>query len=194
MTQDIGRGQFASGSCIGLSLLLVAAVVGTLVVSTVRAADEVQPCAVNEPSRALDYWLGNWTVKNPAGGGESHSSVQLQLAQCALIENWGDGEGHDGENVFGYSQGDHEWRGMFFDNRGHIHVFLTGKVAGGVAEFQGPSLGEHGEMVLNRIRLTRIAPDRLEQTWEKSRDNGRTWTRQFSLEYSRRASASHPSR
>jgi hypothetical protein len=185
MTQDISHRQHASGFCLRVSLLLAAA--GALACPTVRAADETQSCALNEPSRALDYWVGDWTVTTPTGGGESHSSVHLQLAQCVVIENWGDGEGHDGQNVFGYSQGDHQWRGMFFDNRGHIHVFLSGKVAGGVAEFQGPSLGEHGEAVLNRIRLARIAPDQLEQTWEKSRDNGRTWSPQFRLEYSRRS-------
>jgi hypothetical protein len=77
---------------------------------------------------------------------------------------------------------------MFFDNRGHVHVFVEGKVESGAAEFLGPSRGPHGEATLNRIRLQRLAPDRLEQTWEKSTDNGRTWARQFRLEYAR----SHP--
>ena len=67
-----------------------------------------------------------------------------------------------------------------------VRVYV-GKVDGGAAQFSGPGRGAHGEAVLNRIRLVRVAPDHLEQTWEKSADNGRTWTQQFRLEYARRA-------
>ena len=171
-------------------LLLTAAVAGAAAAAPARAAAEAQPCAVNAPSRALDYWVGEWSVASPGGGASSTSSVRLQLDQCVVVENWGDGRGHDGENVFGYSQGDRDWRGMFFDNRGHVHIFVAGKVADGTAEFLGPSVGEHGEAVLNRIRLVRLAQDRLEQTWEKSLDNGQTWSRQFRLEYTRRSTPS----
>jgi hypothetical protein len=170
-------------------LLLAAALGGALAVPAARA-EGPQPCAANAPSRALDYWLGEWTVSSPGGEGTSTSRVRLMLDQCAVAESWSDGRGHDGENLFGYSQGDHDWRGLFFDNRGHVHVFVSGKVTSGVAEFLGPSVGEHGEAVLNRIRLLQLGPDRLEQTWEKSLDNGRSWSRQFRLEYTRRAGSS----
>lgn len=174
----------------GSALFLLAAVAGVVAAApAARAADDPQPCAVNAASRALDYWVGDWRVSSP-GGANSTSSVRLLLDQCVVVENWGDGRGHDGENVFGYSQGDHDWHGMFFDNRGHVHVFVAGKVADGNAEFLGPSVGEHGEAVLNRIRLVRLAADQLEQTWEKSTDNGRSWSRQFRLEYTRRTPGS----
>lgn len=165
------------------ALFLMAAALGG---ATVAA----QPCALDAPSRALDYWVGEWSISSPGAGENSTSTVRLLLDQCVVVENWGDGRGHDGENVFGYSQGDRDWRGMFFDNRGHVHVFVSGKVADGTAEFLGPSLGEHGEAVLNRIRLVRLAHDRLEQIWEKSLDNGQSWSRQFRLEYTRRSAPS----
>jgi hypothetical protein len=170
-------------------MLMLAGVCGLLAAPAVSRADEQGACAANAHGRQLDYWVGDWVVTNPGGAGNNSSSkVRLALDQCVVIEDWSDHKGHDGENIFGYSEGDQSWRGMFFDNRGHVHVFVEGKVESGAAEFLGPSRGPHGEATLNRIRLQRLAPDRLEQTWEKSTDNGRTWARQFRLEYAR----SHP--
>jgi hypothetical protein len=186
LTHDIQAGRGASRSGIRAVLLLAATVIGATAATPARAAEEAHPCALSAPSRALDYWVGEWSVNVPGGGPSSTSTVRLLLDQCVVVENWGDGHGHDGENIFGYSLGDRDWRGMFFDNHGHVHVFVSGKVADGTAEFLGPSVDEHGEAVLNRIRLVRLAPDRIEQTWEKSRDNGQTWNRQFRLEYTRR--------
>lgn len=167
-------------------MLMLAGVCALLAAPAVSRADEQGGCSTNAPSRQLDYWVGDWVVTNPdVAGNSSSSNVHLALKQCVVIEEWRDHKGHDGENIFGYSEGDQSWRGMFFDNRGHVHVFVDGKVESGAAEFLGPSRGPHGEATLNRIRLLRLAPDRLEQTWEKSTDNGRTWVRQFRLEYAR---------
>ena len=61
-----------------------------------------------------------------------------------------------------------------------------GKVTPGFAEFNGTSRGPNGEAVLNRVRLVRITGDKVEQSWEKSADNGATWTMEFRGEYSRK--------
>jgi hypothetical protein len=172
----------------GMLVLLVSAVCALALAPAASHAAERHTCAANAPGRQLDYWVGDWVVTNPGGAGNrSRSKVRLALDQCVVIENWSDHQGHDGENIFGYSAEEASWRGMFFDNRGHVHVFVDGKVDAGAAEFSGPSRGAHGEAVLNRIRVVRLAPDHLEQSWDKSTDNGQTWTRQFRLDYARRA-------
>jgi hypothetical protein len=38
---------------------------------------------------------------------------------------------------------------------------------------------------LNRVKVTRLSPNKVEQTWEKSSDNGTTWNLAFRGEYSR---------
>ena len=73
---------------------------------------------------------------------------------------------------------------MFADNQGRVHVF-EGKVALGSAEFTGPSRSSDGQAVLNRIKVVRVAANKVEQSWEKSTDNGATWTMEFHGEYSR---------
>jgi hypothetical protein len=77
---------------------------------------------------------------------------------------------------------------MFADNQGRVHVFVDGKVASGTADFSGPSLGSDGETVVNRVRIVRISPEKVEQIWEKSTDHGTTWTTEFRGEYSRKKS------
>ena len=151
------------------------------------AATNPASCSADPESHQFDYWLGSWTVTSPGGSGSSTSKVYLSLGKCMVVETWHDGSGHAGESMFAYSADDKSWRGMFVDNQGHAHVFVDGKVAAGTAEFYGPNRGPRGEAVLNRIRVTRMTRNRVDQTWEKSTDKGATWTLVFRGEYSRKS-------
>ena len=149
------------------------------------AAANSGPCATDPQSRQLDFWLGSWTVTAPGGSSTATSKVSSALDQCLLVENWDGGRGHSGENMFAYSPEGKTWYGMFADNTGRVHVFSDGKVASGVAEFRGTSHGPKGETVLNKVKVVRIDATRVEQTWQKSTDNGATWTTEFRGEYAR---------
>jgi hypothetical protein len=150
-------------------------------------ATEFASCAANPESRRLDFWLGKWTIAGPDGSLSATSRVHLALDKCMVVESWSGGQGHEGENMFAYSQDDHSWHGMFTDNEGRMHVFVDGKVASGSAVFSGPSRGPNDETLLNRISITRAGHDRVEQLWQKSADNGVTWSTEFRGEYSRRS-------
>lgn len=153
--------------------------------TTVYAASGTPLCADNPSNRQLDYWLGNWSVGAPGSSGDARSTVSLSLDKCLVIENWDGGRGHRGQNFFGYSADDKSWYGLFADNEGRVHVFTSGKVASGSAEFQGASHGPNGETVLNRVKVVRVSAEKVAQTWEKSNDNGTTWNVVFRGEYSR---------
>lgn len=149
------------------------------------AATADNSCATNSANRQLDYWLGNWKVGPRGASGNAHSTVTLSLDKCLIVENWDGGRGHRGRNIFGYSADDKSWYGMFADNEGRVHVFASGKVADGTAEFEGTSRGPKGESVLNRVKVTRLNPNKVEQTWKKSNDNGVTWNVVYRGEYFR---------
>jgi hypothetical protein len=144
-------------------------------------------CAANEQSRQLDYWLGDWIVSYTGAPRGSASEVHLALDECLVVEKWQDGKGHEGENFIAFGADDRTWHGLFADHRGRLHIFTDGKVAGGSAEFLGPGRGPNGESILNRMKLTRLNPNKLQQTWEKSTDGGLTWTSEFTLDYSRKS-------
>jgi hypothetical protein len=178
--------SFRSSRCFRSVLMLV--VIGgwfSLAASSALAAVDSGPCSANSESRQLDFWLGDWTVTYPGMPGSAASQVSLDLDKCLLIESWDGGKGHSGKNMFAYSADDKSWHGIFADNEGRVHVF-EGKVAPGSAEFTGPSRGSDGQAVLNRIRVVRVSPNKVEQTWEKSTNNGVAWTTVFSGEYSRK--------
>lgn len=148
-------------------------------------ATDSKPCSANSESRQLDYWLGDWQLTRPAA--ESNTSkASLSLGNCLLVENWDNGIGHVGENIFAYTPDDKSWHGMFADNQGLVHVFVDGKVASGAAEFYGPNRGPDGKTVLNRVKLVRLTPNRVEHSREKSTDHGATRTTIFRGEYSRK--------
>jgi hypothetical protein len=142
-------------------------------------------CSANPDSRQLDFWVGDWNVTYPGAPAPSSSRVYLELDKCMLVESWQGGQAHSGKNMFAYSSDDKSWHGMFADNRGRVHIF-AGKVEPGSAEFTGPSINADGKTVLNRIRLIRVNADKVQQTWEKSSDNGATWTTEYRGEYSRK--------
>jgi hypothetical protein len=148
-------------------------------------AADAGACATNSQNRQLDYWLGDWKVGAEGTSGNAHSTVSLSLNKCLVIETWDGGRGHTGQNVFGYSADDKSWYGMFADNEGRVHVFTSGKVSSGAAQFVGSSRGPNGETVLNRVKVTRLGPNKVEQTWEKSDDQGSSWNVVFRGEYSR---------
>ena len=130
---------------------------------------------------------GDWTVTYPGMAGSAASKVSLDLDKCMVIESWDGGKGHAGKNMFAYSADDQRWHGLFAHNQGRVHVF-EGKVSAGLAEFTGPSRGAKGQTVLNRIKVVRVAADKVEQSWEKSTNNGATtWTIEFHGEYSRKS-------
>jgi hypothetical protein len=150
------------------------------------AADSAGSCASKTEARQLDYWLGEWAVTSPGMAGKGHSKVYLSQDKCMLIESWGsDTSDHRGENTMAYNGEDKAWYGLFVDNHGRAHM-MTGTVTPGSAVLQGPSLDENGGAVLKRVRIVLVNADAVEQIWEKSTDNGATWTSDFKMEYQRK--------
>jgi hypothetical protein len=150
------------------------------------AADNAGSCASRAEARQLDYWLGEWAVASPGMAGKGHSSVHLSLDKCMLVESWGsDTSDHRGENTMAYNGEDKAWYGLFVDNHGRAHV-MTGTVTPGSAVLQGPSRDENGGAVLKRVKIVLVNTDAVEQIWERSADNGVSWTTDFKMEYVRK--------
>jgi hypothetical protein len=166
-----------------LAIVLIASVVSLWFGVYGFAAGDDQPCAANPETRKLDFWIGNWTIGN--GAEQTISKVSLALDKCEFVERWENGKGHATEKTFAYSPDDKSWYGMFADNQGRAHIFVDGKVSADSAEFHGPSRGPNGEAVLNRLKITRVSADAIQEAWEKSTDNGSHWTTAYTADYSR---------
>lgn len=150
------------------------------------AATNASSCTANPANRALDFWLGQWTIAAPGGAANATSTVTLQLDKCLVVERWDGGRGHTGENILAYSADDQSWHGLFADNEGRVHIFFHGKASPGSVEFSAPSRGPKGETTLNRVTISRINADQVQQLWQKSSDDGKTWTTAFRGQYTRK--------
>ncbi len=175
MPEIIAKQKFSGTVFLGM-------LIGLTLTNPALAADTA---CTNPENRQFDYWLGTWKIGAAGSSGNAHSTVSLSLDKCLVVENWDGGRGHYGQNIFGYSADDRNWYGMFADNEGRVHVFTSGKISAGSAEFEGTSRGANGETVLNRVKVVRVSPDKVEQSWEKSSDNGSSWNLVFRGEYSR---------
>ena len=170
----------------GLLFLMLVGICAPSTTLPVSAAADPAPCGVSSDAQQLDYWLGNWTVGSPGSPNQGHSNVSLSLDKCLIVERWGsDTTNHQGENYLAYTSEDKTWHGLFVDNRGRVHVF-EGTVTPGSAEFHGPSRDANGKTVLNRVKVVRVTVDHVEQRWDKSSDNGVSWTTELRMEYSRK--------
>lgn len=168
-------------------LFVLVLIAGWLVLAvSASAATGPGTCATDSATRQLDYWVGNWSMTNPGASSSTASSkVTLSFDKCVFVEHWDSGKGHVTEKTFAYSPDDKNWYGMFVDNEGRAHVFTQGKVTSGTAEFDGPSRGPSGEAVLNRLKVVRQGANKVEESWEKSTDNGTSWKLVYRAEYTR---------
>ena len=143
-------------------------------------------CTTGPSARLLDYWLGDWSVGAPGSPDTGHSRVSLSLDKCLMIESWGSNTSdHNGENALAYNSDDKIWYALFADNRGRVHA-LQGSVVRGAVEFTGPSRDAKGAAELTKVKIVRVTNDEVEQIWEKSHDQGASWTPDFRMVYSRK--------
>ena len=168
------------------ALVMLPALVWLMAPVNLYAGDVGKGACSTGVSRQLDYWVGDWNVTSPGEDYHGVSKVDVSMDQCLITENWNNGKGHTGRDLFAYSPDNKTWYGMFVDNEGRVHIFTDGKVDDGSAIFHGPSRSETGGTVLNRVTIRRISPTKVERTWEKSNDNGATWNTVFQGEYTRR--------
>ena len=136
--------------------------------------------------RQFDFWLGDWSVTS---GGEpaGTNNVRSILGGCAIQENWqGAGEGGirgTSYNVFDRATG--RWHQTWVDSAGTL-LQLDGGMDGNAMVLSGerPSR-ETGGTVLHRISWTPVEDGSVQQLWEASQDDGRTWSTLFDGHYVR---------
>jgi hypothetical protein len=134
------------------------------------------PTCVDVEHRTLDFWLGEWDVKNPKGEALGRNSITKTLGGCAIEEHWTDAKGAEGKSVFFYDRAKRRWKQVWITDDGQWKekAEVPGAVAGAV-RFQGEVPRSTGGVALDRTTLTK-ASETVTQVIERSTDEGRTWT------------------
>jgi hypothetical protein len=132
----------------------------------------------------MDFWLGEWDVKV---GDElaGRDVVRKILDGFAVIEEWRDAEGSEGQSFFYFMPAQGRWKQVWVTSTGFYKEKLSEPYATGV-RFVGKSYGPRGRVIDDRTTLTRLPEGRVRQVIETSTDGGKTWTAAFDAVYSHR--------
>ncbi len=150
-----------------------------------------QPCREQAMGRALDFWIGDWTVTNADGGKAGTNQIDRMLDGCAVTETWhGIAAGDDGMSLFTYDARRHTWDQVWVTQDtsragGLKHKKMTGVLYAGAVRFQGTIDTPKGA-VIDRTTLTPWRDGRVRQTIAWSKDNGRSWKTVFDAFYNRK--------
>jgi hypothetical protein len=165
--------------------LLALAGATSLTMAQTAPAPKLAPCSAAE-HRQFDFWIGQWEVFTPDGKKAGDNRIEAIESGCALLERWSGRGGFTGTSLNSWDAGARRWRQHWVDNQGGL-LRLSGQLEGqrmvlGAAE---PHSDKPGVMVRERITWMPQADGSVRQLWERSEDEGVTWSTVFDGRYVR---------
>lgn len=163
---------------------ILAVILGSLLALNLSAQTPPPPTLPPE-ARKFDFWLGEWTVTNPAGKIAGNSRIESVAGGAALLENWSGAGGYSGRSLNAWNAAKKQWQQYWVGSDGNV-LELTG----GLVEGRMVLSAEHevrGQRQTERITWTPNADGTVRQHWEKSVDGGKTWTTAFDGLYRKKA-------
>jgi hypothetical protein len=175
----------------GIRILFTA----TLLLAAVTAGD-AQPASPpgarcqSASLRALDFWIGRWDVKNPAGQRTAGSEIEVVADGCGILERYMGVAGPAGNKYIGtglhvFDATVNGWRQLWSDNRPGVTVMNGRQTDAGVV-YEWEVVDPQGKRVPKRYTLSRADAGTVRgvrQLGERSDDGGKTWTVEFDLRY-----------
>lgn len=134
------------------------------------------PCTAPE-YRQFDFWIGDWSVTTRDGKFAGTNLITRPLGECVIQEHWAGSQGGKGESYNVYDAARGVWHQTWVDDSGNT-LLLDGHFENGRMVLSGTQTAS-GKPVINRITWTPVKPGEVEQLWESSTDDGKTWTEQF---------------
>jgi hypothetical protein len=138
----------------------------------VKAANE--PCRALPEARQLDFWVGEWDVRDPAGHLVGRSSIQLIVNDCVVLENWTGSLGGTGKSMNFWDKAHRRWQQTWVDNRGNVLQY-TGTLVGDSLRYAAEG---------NRLTFSPLPGHKVRQLAEQSADGGKSWTTSYDFTYS----------
>ena len=157
-----------------------------MLVATPALAQQGPPpgCSSAESSQ-FDFWVGSWTVTDPAGATVGSSRIEKASRGCAILESWTGASGADGHSINFYDPDTRSWHQVWMGANGLPLRLEGGSDRSGRMMMSGQRTTPQG-VTRNRITWTLRDDDTVEQLWETSMDDGATWTVGFRGIYTRR--------
>jgi hypothetical protein len=160
-----------------MALALVAAA-GILLAAAPSPTAATAACAGRAAQR-LDFWIGQWEVRNPGGGIEGHNRIEKILGGCAILEHWTEADGSEGKSLFYFDALGGRWKQVWVTDGGQFkekaEVAVEVSAHPEAIRFQGEIPLRDGRRLQDRTTLTALPDGRVRQVIEQSADGGATW-------------------
>jgi hypothetical protein len=166
---------------ISLALAAFAALILTAFFAGAAHAQTKPAACVGPEYSQLDFWVGEWDLVYPGGGGQNH--IGKVMKGCVIEENFNGGpNGLIGHSVSVYQKASGAWRQVWVDDEGSFIDLIGGPVGDKFifSTVRMPGAG-YARMVFENIK-----PDSLTWRWQKSSDEGKTYKDAWVIQYTRR--------
>lgn len=138
---------------------------------------------------ALDFWIGEWEVRDTASGKPvGSSSVQGILDGCVVLENWTGRFGMTGKSFNSFDPNTRRWKQSWVDSTAQAYEF-TGDASNGGIVYLRDVVNAQGKPAKNRMTLSKREDGGVHQLSETS-DDGKSWTTAYDFTYVRQPSRS----
>ncbi|HWA85082.1 MAG TPA: hypothetical protein VG710_02570 [Opitutus sp.] len=138
----------------------------------------------------FDFWIGEWTVTNPAGKHTGDSKIERIANGFGILENWTGAGGYSGKSLNAWNAEKKQWQQFWVGSDGGVLELSGGLDAQGRMVLSGAH-ATVGGVVTERITWTPNADGSVEQLWEQSSDGGKSWRAVFDGHYAEKP-ADHP--
>ncbi|MFB3908561.1 MAG: hypothetical protein ACE15D_09190 [Candidatus Eisenbacteria bacterium] len=126
----------------------------------------------------FDFLIGNWLVRDSSGRAIGTTSVSNEYGGCVLVERWrGVGHAREGLGVIGYQAESGSWHRDFIDDGGFVLAF-DGRREGAAMVMTGKEY-RPDSVQMHRVTWTPKDGGSVEERWQISTDDGRSWRTHF---------------
>jgi len=135
----------------------------------------------------FDFWLGDWKVEWTDQTGQAQSgtnSIQKILNGKVIEENFSAGS-FTGKSVTLFDSTNNIWKQTWVDNNGGYMTFTGGMEKDKMLLYWN-TIDKNGKPVKFRMIFSDIQKDNIKWDWEKSTDDGISWTLAWQLNYKRK--------
>jgi hypothetical protein len=136
------------------------------------------PCQAAPEFRQLDFWVGEWEVRDAAGQKIGASRVEKLLGDCVIFESWTDARGRAGRSFNLWDASEKQWRQVWVDDFGSMREY-RGAFEGGAMRYRASGKTRDGKAQEIKMTFTPEAGGRVRQRIETSLDGGKTWAAGF---------------
>ena len=153
---------------------IVVLILGSAATLSAAGPPPTQSCSTQQHHQ-FDFVVGNWLVRDSSGHVIGTTTFSKEYGGCVLIERWrGVGPAGEGLGVIGYRPASRTWHRDFID-QGRVALSFDGQREGAAMVMTGKEY-QPDVVRMHRVTWTPRSNGSVEERWQTSTDEGRSWS------------------